>query len=336
NGSGDQPIPLPKIADRAEELDRQLREIISQLSPKSELLTSERKIAGQVEEIRRRVQQTREILAGTPTPLELEDEHRYWRSRSLEHEEERRLLTLRAARLEKQIQTLEAQQPEWLVTWMHVRESSGIESVVERTKQLLDRMQEAKSQAQDQLNIVLTLQNEVSQRDQQISDILLRVREAREGERARLFEADNPPLWEAYRLGQLDRGVGPTFHRSFDRSFATAEEFSRAHRLILVTLVGFYLLSLLVVFKLKRYVDSARPEIPSEAVQVLNRSFSVALLLTLIGTGKFVASAPIGIAFLFHLLYLIPILRILAPLIELRLRMFLYVLAALYGFEGVS
>ena len=73
NRSGDQAIPLPKIADRAEELDHLLREISSQLTPKSELLESERKIAEQAEEIRRRAQQTRELLAGTPTPLELED-----------------------------------------------------------------------------------------------------------------------------------------------------------------------------------------------------------------------------------------------------------------------
>jgi len=332
--SRDQAIPLPKIADRAEELDHLLREIIGQLSPKSELVTSERKTAGQADEIRRRAQQTRELLAGTPTPLELEDEHRYWRSRSSEYGEERTLLRLRAAKLEEQIQTLEVQQPEWVTTWTHIRESSGIESVVERTKQLLDRIQEAKSQAQDQLNVVLTLQNEVSQQDQQISDILLRVREARDGERRRLFEADNPPLWETRRLGRLDQGVGPAFHRSFDRSSTTVKEFSRAHGFALGTLVGSYLLSLLMVFKLRHYVDKAQPEVPSEAVLVLSRSFSVALLLTLIGTGRFVASAPIGIAFLFYLLYLIPVLRILAPLIEPRLRTLLYVLAALYGLEG--
>ena len=38
NHSGDQAIPLPKIADRAEELDHLLREISSQLTPQSELL----------------------------------------------------------------------------------------------------------------------------------------------------------------------------------------------------------------------------------------------------------------------------------------------------------
>lgn len=336
NQLGNQPIPLPKIADRAEELDHLLREISNQLTPKSELLETERKTAEQAAEIRRRALQTREILAGTPTPLELEDEQRYWRSRNLEYGTERKLLTLRAAKLEEQIQTLESQQPEWVATWIHIRESPGIEPVVERIKQQLEQIQSAKSQVQEQLNTVLTMQNEVSQQDQQVSELLLRVREAQEEERGRLLEPDNPPLWQARQPGQPEESAGPVLQRSLDRSFTTAEEFLRAHKLATTTLVAFYLLALLLVFKFRRYVArTAQLEAPAGAVQVLNRPFSVALLLTLIGTWKFIASAPIAIAFLFYLLYLIPVLRILGALIQPKLRILLYVSAALYAIEGV-
>ncbi len=65
-------------------MDRLLREISNQLTPKSELIETERKTAEHSEEIRRRALQTKELLVGTLTPLELEDEQRYWRSRSLE------------------------------------------------------------------------------------------------------------------------------------------------------------------------------------------------------------------------------------------------------------
>ena len=333
--SEDHAIPLPKIAERAEELDHLLREISGQFVSQSELLESEEKSADRAAEVRRRALQTRELLVGTPTPLELEDEQRYWRSRNIEYGEERTRLTSRAARLEEQIQTLEAQQPEWVATWIQIRESTGIGPVVERTKQQLDKIHAAKSQAQEQLNFVLTLQNEVSQQDQQISEILLRVREARAGERRHLLEADSPSLWDR-QLRQVEQSIGPTFQRSVDRSLTTAREFLRARKLGVLTLVGFYFLALLAVFKLSRYVASrTQLGFPAEAVGVLSRPFSVALLLTLVGTARVVASAPIGIAFLFYLLYLIPVLRILAPLIDLRLRTFLYVLAAFYGLEGV-
>src|SRR5262249_39942583 len=250
--SGDRAIPLPSIADRAEELGHLLREISNQLMPGSALHESEEKTAKQAAEIRRRALETRDLLMGTPTPLELEDEHRYWRARSLECEEQRRLLTLHAAKLETQIQNLDAQQPEWAATWVQIRESSGIESVVERTKQQLDKIQVTKVEAQEQLNVVLTLQNEVAQQDQQVSDIQSRTRKPRGGRYSAILEQDHHPLWASGSLAKADQDVGPALRRSFDRLLTTAGEFWRAHKLAMPTLVGCYLLILLCVFKLRR------------------------------------------------------------------------------------
>jgi small-conductance mechanosensitive channel len=329
-------IPLPQIADRADELDHLMGEIRSQLIRKSELQELQAKAEEQAAEIRRRALQTRDLLAGGPTSLDLEDEQRYWRSRSLEYVEERKLLTQRAGKLQEQIQTLDAQQSEWVATWIQIHETSGIEAIVERIKQQVDKIQAARSQAQDQLNVVLSVQNQVSQQDQQISDMLLRVRQARERERGRLLELNAHPLWATRDSQALEQNIGPSLHRSFDRSFTSAKEFVGAHLLATFTLAMFYLLALLGAFKLRRDVArAARPEIPTEALQVLDRPFSVALLVALIGTGQFIASAPTSIAFVFYLLCLVPVLRLLAPLTESRLRVFLYVLATFYALCGV-
>src|SRR5260370_24953174 len=197
-------------------------------------------------------------------------------------------------------------------------------------------MQGAKSLAQEQLNIVLTLKNGVAQQDQQISDILIQVREARNGDPTRLLQPNGRPVWNAHRLPQLDQNAGPVFQGSFDRSFTTAREFLRTRKLAMLSIVGAYLLALLVVFKLRPYAARRTPlEVTSEASHVFGRPFSIALLLTLIGTMKFVASIPIGLAFVFYLAYMIPVLRILSPLVEPRARIFLYVQATLYGLEGV-
>ena len=327
-----QAIPLPQIADRAEQLDHLLREISSQLMPKHELLESERTAEVQAAEIHRRATQTRDLLAGTPTPMELEDEQRFWRSQSLEFGAARRLLTSRAAKLEEQMQTLEAQQPEWLATWIQIHESPGIEALVDRIKHQLDKIQGAKSQVQEQLNIVLTLQTQVSQQDQQISDVLLRIRQAREREGSRLLELDSSPLWE----GLGSQALEPSFRRSFDRSFTMASEFISTHKLALFNLAIAYFLALFGVLKIRRHVvRPGQPDVPTEASQVFGRPFSVALLVTLIGTGEYMASAPIGIAFVFYLLLLIPVLRILAPLTEPRIRTLLYVLSVFYALEGL-
>ncbi|MGC1416344.1 MAG: mechanosensitive ion channel domain-containing protein [Candidatus Acidiferrum sp.] len=332
--SEDQTIALPQIADRAEELDHLLQEISSQLTPESELQELQKKAEEQADEIRRRSLQTRDLLAGNPTTLDLEDEQRYWRSRSLEYTAQRKLLTQRAAKLGEQIQTLDAQQPEWAATWIQIHKSPGIEAIVGRIKQQLDKIQAAKSKTQEQLNVVLTLQNQVSQEDQQISDILLRLRQATERERGHLLEIDGRPLWETRELQTSGQNIRPSFRRSFDRAYSSAQEFLTSSILSTIGLVMIYVLALLGLLRFRRSVASLSG-VSAEVVQVIHRPFSVALLVTLlIGTAQYVASAPVGIAFIFYMLYLIPVLRLSGPLAESELRTFLYVLAAFYALAG--
>jgi potassium-dependent mechanosensitive channel len=330
------PIPLPKISDRVEELDRLLRDIDNQLMPEPELLQSVRDTKEQAKEIGERASRTRELLLdNTPTPLELEDEQRYWRARSLEYERERRDLTAHAAKLQEQIQALETEKPAWMATWMDIRGSSGIESVVARIKLQLDNIRATELKAQLQLNVVLTLQNEVAQTDQQISEILLRIREVREIQRGRLLETDGPPLWNIQQSRQGDQGTKSNFYLSLDRSSLTVREFFRAHKIAVPMIVTFYSLFLFFIFKLRNQVSrNLQPEISAESALLLSRPFSLALLLVLISMGRLIVSAPIGVAFLCDLLYLIPMLRLLAPLIQPRFRILIYVVALLYSLEG--
>jgi len=336
----DQTIPLPLIADRAEQLDRLLEEINNQLIPKSILLESGRKAAAEAAEMRRRSLQSRELLAGDPTSLDLEDEYRYWRSRGFEYTEERKLLTRRAGKLQEQVQTLEDQQREWAATWVQFLKTPGIETTVERMKQQLDKIQAVKSQVQEQLNVVVSVQNQVSQQDQQISDILLRVRQARERERGHLFEMDGRPLWEGYDSQASEQEVGSSLRRSVVRSFKSATAFLGSHIPATFIVATFYFLSLLGVFNLRRYARRAvPPEVPAEALQVFARPYSVGILVVLliapIGTGQKFSLMPIAVAFIFYLLHVVPVLRLLTLLIESRLRIFLYVLAIFYVLCGV-
>jgi len=332
----DRAIPLTQIADRAEETDRLLHEIESQMMPKEQLLSAMQKAQGETEEIYERTLQTRELLAGTSTAMELEDEQRYWRLRNIESAAQRTDWTNIAARLEEQIQTLEMQQAEWSATWDQVYTHPGIEAVLNRIKQVLSSILATRGRAQDQLNLVLTLQNQISQQDQQIASTLQHVRLARDRDRSRLLEADSRPLWEAGSGPELNQMQVPAIHRTFERSLGTSGEYLRTNNSTVFGILASYLIALLGAYKLRRYVARAgRPETPPEALQVLETPFSLALVVALIGTGELVASAPIGIALFFYLLYLIPVLRLLAPMLQPRLRTLLYVLSTFYAVEGL-
>src|SRR5205807_5462305 len=169
--------------------------------------------------------------------------------------------------------------------------------------------------------------------DQQISDVLLRIRQAREREGSRLLELDSSPLWE----GLGSQALEPSFRRSFGRSFTMASAFISTHKLALFNLAIAYFLALFGVLKIRRHVvRPGQPGVPTEASQVFGRPFSVALLVTLIGTGEYMASAPIGIAYVLYMHLLFPLLRILAPLTEHRIRTLRYVLSDFYALVALN
>ncbi|MGC1905373.1 MAG: mechanosensitive ion channel domain-containing protein [Candidatus Acidiferrum sp.] len=331
------PIPLAQIADRAEKLDQLLHDIRNQLAPEADLLESERKTGEAAEEIRRRVLEGGDLLANNATPMELEDERRYWRVRNQEYSAQRKLLTERASRLEELLRLIDYEQAEWLATWDQIYKMPGIETVINRVRQELDGIETTRAQTLEQLNLVLTLQNQVSQQDQIISGAVFGIRQAREGGRSRLLQRDSRPLWESGEPHEGELGVGSYFRRSLNHSFATAREFLGVNKLSIAVLLVCYLLVLAGISELRmRSARGTPPAASGESEALLARPFSVALLVVLLGGTELATSAPIGIAFIFYLLYIIPVLRLLVPLIQPQLRTFLYVLATFYALVGAN
>ena len=332
-GAADRAIPLPQIVDRADELDRWLREITSRLTPEADLLKAEEDAKGQSAELRKRGIEVDDLLASEPTTLERQSEQRFWHFLSQKYAAELKSLTLRAAELEEQIKLLDLQQLDWEATWDQIHQRSEIEAVVERTGDELVATRNARAALEKQLNHLLTLQNQVSHLDRQISDVLSRIQEAEDWSRSRLFEQDSRPLWEVHEFDNFNQAVESGFRHTFDR-FKIAMEFLRVHKLGITCLVISYFLALFGAFRLRRELERGAGAGASETEsKVLDSSFSIALLVALLGTIAYVRSAPLEIAFIFYILYLIPVLQLLSPLLEPLLRKLLHVLAVFYMLE---
>ena len=335
-GPADRAIPLPQIADRAAELDLRLKEITERLTPEADLLKAAEDVKSQSEELRKRVIQVDELLASQPTTLERQSEQRSWRVLSEKYAAQSESLSLRAAELEKEIHILDQQQLDWEATWDQIHQRSEIETVVERTSQELIAIRKARAALEKQLNLVLTMQNQVSQMDLQTSDVVLKIQEAEDWSRSRLFEQDSRPLWEVHEFRSLNQAVKGAIRSSFDRSSKIAVEFLRVRKLGITCLVMFYFLVLLGAFKLRRKLEGGAGAGVSEmALRALDSPFSIALFVVLVGSSAYIRSAPLEMAVIFCLLYLIPVLRLLPPLLEPPVRKLLHVLAVFYLLEGV-
>ena len=335
SGPADRAIPLPQIAYRADELDRWLREITSRLTPEADLLKAEERTKSQSAELHKQITQVDDLLSSGATTLERQSEQRFWRVLNQKYVTELDSLTPRAAELEKQIKLLDQHQLDWEATWDQIQQRSEIETVVKRTGEELVAIRNARTALEKQLNLVLTLQNQVSQMDRQILDVLSGIQEAEDWSRSRLFEQDSRPLWEVHEFRNLNQAVASGIRHSFG-SFKIAVEFLLVHKLGITCVVMSYFLALLGAFRLRRQLEHEEGVGASEtALKVLNSPFSIALLVALIGTIAYIRSAPVEIAFIFYILYLIPVLRLLSPLLEPPLRKLLHMLAVFYVLEAL-
>ncbi len=331
-----QPIPLPEVADRAEELDRLLLDFAKDLAPSPEQVAADTSIQEQSAEIAQRAPQLSVLLAGTPSPLELQEEDRYWSTLRQQYTSYRKLLTARAAKLQDQVRVLDEKKTQWQATLAQIKSRKGIEAVVDRVKRVLKDIEHYRVQVQAELNRVLNRQTLVVKQDQQITEAVSKLAEIRTRLRGRLFERDGPPFWKMDESAPMDDSLIAIAYRSANRGFMEAGEFLRVKWLRIIIIIAVYLVALLLTLKFKRDLGVGRfADIPPDAERIFARPYMVALPIALLGTVGQMMTAPSGVLFIVYLLYAIQIVRLTPLLTHRRVLPHLCALAAFSLLEGI-
>jgi hypothetical protein len=286
-------ISLPQIADAAEELDQQLRGKSKDLESAPELRLADSQAKANAGEIVERADQVDELLSGIPNMMQLQNEERYWQALAEEYESQRKLLTSRAARVEEKIRWLETEQARWKATLDTVQGKHGLEVVEDRVQQALNSIQHLDAQFREQLNLILTLQNTISEQDRKIAVMVGKIDETLDRLRGRLFYRDGYPLWAARELRAVNQPASGLLALSARRGFGGAFNFLHANRALFAAATIIYIFALAIAIRLRKQVDSeGKRDVTIQGSQVFARPFSVALLVTLLATIGVNASAP--------------------------------------------
>jgi hypothetical protein len=188
--------------------------------------------------------------------MQLQNEERYWRALAEEYEGQRKLLTSRAARVEEKIRWLETEQARWKATLDTVQGKPGLEVVEDRVQQALNSIQHLDAQFREQLNLILTLQNTISEQDRKISVVVGKIDETLERLHGRLFQRDGYPLWAVRELRAVDHPASGLLALSAQRGFGGALNFLRANRALFAGATILYIFSLVVSIRLRKQVES--------------------------------------------------------------------------------
>lgn len=323
-------IPLPQIADEAEKLDGLLLEVSQSLISVPDLGLTDSEGRVRAEEVELRAHQAQDFLSGIPNIMQLKDEGRYWRALADEYASQRRSLTARAAAVEKQIGVLDAENSRWTVTLAQVHGTPGLDLVAESAQREVDAIQKLRSRAQQQLNHILTLQNQVAEQDREIMGVLQQLNEARERLRDRLLERDSNPLWAHRDSALFDQSITTAIYTSGRRAFTGTARFARASGLQLVASGVIYIIALLMAFHCRRRARRADTTVSPDVQRLFGRPFSVALLASLLTTVGIMNTGPTGVSFVICLVYILPVLRLLPASIAPETRKLLFAISIFY------
>jgi len=196
-------IPLPDVASRSEDLKRTLRGVTDQLPTQEQVDSAKTTLDERDEVLQARQKAVDELLAGTPSTLELREEENYWRAKQKETGDLRNQLLAWANAAQAGVQQLQAEQPVWNATLQQNESTPDLGPTLEVIKKSVSELQRVTKHAQDELRVIVNLQIRGASQDQLAIDALDRLQKAREYVDSRIFERDSLPLWQVEQRRQV-------------------------------------------------------------------------------------------------------------------------------------
>jgi potassium-dependent mechanosensitive channel len=338
NPTAEQAIELPEIVARAEELKLSLREMDERLGPDPVVNSIDQSLRSQDELIHARRREADELIIDNPTLVELQGLEQDWYAINKQYDAWSRMLTERVKAVEEDIRTLAGQQAQWEATLAQPQDADAIKTVSDLIKTSLREIQATRSKANEQLTLLVTLQNRVSQQAQVVTDVQESIRKAMAQLQRSLLERDDLPLWKARSNRQAEGSLDKTFRRTISGAVVRAQGFLKARSQTVSAIFASFLAVLAIILVLRNRVlrrAEDHPQ-PGTAVHLLQHPVSLALLSALILALPLSSNAPTLVRNVVAMLFVAPVLRFLPPLIHPAIRPLLYLLVVFGLTAGIS
>jgi len=331
------PIPVPEIAQRAEEVATLLRQTAERIATDPEAQDVEIRLQAASEWIRGRLVATAQTLNWSPSASALADLSDSWMLMRSELATLDGILTRRATQLERDLGQLEALRATWSVSHTEALGSQAPAPVLERINATLAAIMTAREGVADQRKRVLGLQDRTARELARCDDVLARIAQAREELTGPLFARDSLPIWNPQTFTLISGDVGPLLRRSLGDSIALTRQYLAGQRGRAPFQVALFVI-LLVLARLARGRARRRAEKePSEqaAPQVFELPVASALVLALLATVWIYPHPPRALLSVLGLIILLPAVLIVRQLAAPAVVPAVYALAVFYLVDRV-
>jgi potassium efflux system protein len=328
------PIPVPEIAQRAEEVAALLRQSSERLAVGSRVEDVEHQLAEASEWIRVRLGTTIQALDSSPSPSGLATLSDSWILVRGKLAGWNQMLTRRATELERELSQLEALRATWSATRGEALTSGAPAPapVLDRIHATLAAIVAARDTLGDWRARVLRLQDRVAKETARCDDVLAKIAQARDELVGPLFTRNSVPIWspEARTLGGAD--VGPRLRRSVGDTLQLAEQYFAGQLARVPLQVAVFVVILVLVRQARRRAQQRAVEAPGEqpVAEVFGAPLSSAFALSLLATVWIYPRIPHSVANAVGVLILPPVVLIVRRLAPPRLVPAVYALAAFF------
>ena len=310
-------VPVPEIAQRAEEVAGLLRELEALAAPGPAIEAMQAGLPDVSARLGQELDSTIGTLKQDPALTTLDGLTQSWQASRAASARWQEALTVRATQLEEGLARLAILRASWTQTRVDARASRAPAAVVQRVDTILAGMEAVRAQLQVQRSAILALQDRVAEEVARCEDALARIDRFRQGALGQLFARDTSPIWSpesrARPLGELPARVGDAVaaRRAQLRQFMG----DAAARLLLHGVLFIALVLLARTARRRMRGPAAAGEGALPATAVFDRPYAVAVVATVAASYVLYPQPPRVVWDLLAVLVLVPALRIVQPMV---------------------
>jgi potassium-dependent mechanosensitive channel len=329
------PIPIPEIAQRAEQVTTLLRS--AQTPEASELDDAERELTRAADWIHKRHVRTTETLASSPSAnalANLADAWQAMRSRLVALNDK---LTRRATLAQQRVQQIETMRAAWAATRASAGEAAAPSTVLEQIDATMAVLAAARRNADDGLAHVLALQDRTAKEIARCDEVLARIAKTGHALVGPLVAPDTPPIWAPAGRTLMSADVGQRLREAVRDMIERTRDYIGGEMGRVPIQIVLFALTFVLIRLARRGARHSADKQPSEAAaaQVFELPLSSALVVTLIPTGWIYPQPPRVVLSAVSILVLLPAVLVVRRLASPAIVPAVYALAAFFVVDRV-
>ena len=332
-----QVIPLADIATRATEVSNLLVSLTASAAPGAQIESIAKNLPGSSEKLHEHFAAMERILKAEPTLDTLQNLQQEWQRREVSAKGWLNALTAQATKLQDALNQLSDQQKLWSATRASAQDAKAPGPIVQQIDATLAAISAAQAKLNSERTALLDLQSRVAEAVTRCGAALAQIGQIQARAVAGILVPDAPPIWRVESwpdtlkvLPEIVRNLGAAHWTDIVKYVGEQREEG--------ALPGALFIVLALVFSAARRKIAAGDKSGGaalSAILVFERPYSVALATVLIYLTSPFFQMPVALRQLLTIVALLPILRLVQPMVSVSASAIIYGFCFLFAVDTV-